>query len=111
MRHSALRAAIFFSLVLAGDAIWAREIHVRQTGSDSASGSAEQPFLTINKAASVAQPGDTVLVHSGTYREWVKRIRGGTGENTRITYRAAPGEEGGGGAAGSELEKDAARDG
>jgi hypothetical protein len=67
--------------------------HVGQTGSDSACGSADQPYLTINKAASVAQAGDTVIVHGGTYREWVKPVRGGTSESNRIKYRAAPGEE------------------
>jgi alpha-N-arabinofuranosidase len=38
-------------------------------------------------------PGDTVTIHAGTYREWVKPVRGGTNENKRITYRAAPGEK------------------
>jgi hypothetical protein len=76
-----------------GSGVSAREIHVSKTGSDSGSGSSNSPYLTINKAASVAQPGDTVTVHAGTYREWVKPIRGGTGESKRITYRAAPGEK------------------
>jgi len=73
--------------------VTAREIHVVTTGSDSGSGNQSSPYLTINKAASVAQPGDTVTVHAGTYREWVKPVRGGTGEEKRITYRAAPGEK------------------
>ncbi len=71
----------------------AREIHVATTGSDSGSGDQGSPYLTIDKAASVVEPGDTVTVHAGTYREWVKPARGGTGEGKRITYRAAPGEE------------------
>jgi len=71
----------------------AREIHVSKAGSDSGSGSQSSPYLTINKAAQVAQPGDAVTVHAGTYREWVKPLRGGSGEEKRITYRAAPGEE------------------
>jgi hypothetical protein len=73
--------------------IAARELHVAKTGGDSASGSAAKPYLTINQAASMAQPGDTVVVHSGTYREWVKPARGGSDEAHRITYRAAGGEE------------------
>jgi hypothetical protein len=93
MRNSTLRLAVFISVVLGFDGIGATQIHVRQTGSDSASGTADRPYLTINKAASVAQPGDTVIVHGGTYREWVKPIRGGTSETNRIKYRAAPGEE------------------
>jgi len=71
----------------------AREIHVAKTGSDSNPGSQTDPFLTISKAASIAQSGDTITVHAGTYREWVKPPRGGTGENNRITYRAAKGEK------------------
>ena len=71
----------------------AREIHVATTGSDSGAGSQGSPYLTVGKAASVAQPGDTVIVRAGTYREWVKPARGGTGEDQRITYRAAAGQE------------------
>ena len=71
----------------------ARELHVAKTGSNANSGSLESPYLTIGKAAEAAQPGDTVTVHGGTYREWVKPPRGGRDENSRITYRAAAGEE------------------
>ena len=71
----------------------AKEIHVAVTGNDSAAGTQATPYKTISQAATVAQPGDTVTVHKGTYREWVKPPRGGTSETNRITYRAAPGEE------------------
>jgi hypothetical protein len=71
----------------------AREIHVAKTGSNANPGSPESPYLTIGKAAEAAQPGDTVTVHGGTYREWVKPQRGGRNENGRITYRAAAGED------------------
>ncbi len=85
---------VYVSLVLSGGSeAWAIELHVATTGSDSASGSDTRPYLTINKAASVAQPGDIVTVHAGTYREWVKPINGGSDDSKRITYRAAPGEE------------------
>ena len=36
--------------------------------------------------------GDTVLVHEGEYREWVRPRRGGLSATRRITYQAAPGE-------------------
>ncbi|HIJ54116.1 MAG TPA: DUF1565 domain-containing protein [Planctomycetes bacterium] len=86
--------AVCVSLIASGGSeVRASEIHVAKTGSDSASGSHARPYLTINKAASAAQPSDTVTVHAGTYREWVKPVRGGTGESKRITYRAAPGEK------------------
>src|SRR5689334_13247136 len=41
--------------------------YVATNGSDSADGSAGAPFRTIQQAANRAQPGDTVLVHGGTY--------------------------------------------
>ena len=66
--------------------------HVSITGSDTADGSAESPLRTINKAAALAQPGDTVRVHAGTYREWVKPVRGGLSDGRRITFEAAPDE-------------------
>ena len=55
------------------------------------SGTKEQPFLTINKAAYVAKPGDVITVHEGVYREWVSPKSGGTSAQ-RITYQAAEGE-------------------
>jgi hypothetical protein len=67
-------------------------LHVATTGSDSGDGSAEKPFRTINRAAGLAQPGDTVVVHAGEYREWVKPRRGGLSDSRRITYQAAEGE-------------------
>ncbi|HYW80478.1 MAG TPA: right-handed parallel beta-helix repeat-containing protein, partial [Thermoguttaceae bacterium] len=76
----------------AGSNALAREIHVSKTGSDSDPGSQERPYQTINKAASVALPGDIVTVQGGTYREWVKPTQGGTDETHRVVYRAATGE-------------------
>ncbi|MHA6526033.1 right-handed parallel beta-helix repeat-containing protein [Tessaracoccus sp. G1721] len=66
--------------------------HVSPQGSDAAAGTQEAPFRTINRAAAVAMPGDTVVVHEGVYREWVKPRRGGLSDTRRITYEAAPGE-------------------
>ena len=65
--------------------------HVAKTGSDHADGTT-YPFRTINRAAAVAEPGDTVTVHAGVYREWVQPRRGGLSDHRRITYTAAPGE-------------------
>ena len=69
-----------------------REYHVAVTGCDSNSGTKDQPFRTIARAASLAMPGDRVIVHEGEYREWVKPAQGGTGSVSRITYEAAEGE-------------------
>ena len=67
--------------------------YVSKQGSDSAKGSEAEPFLTINKAASVAIAGDTVIVHEGEYREWVKPQHPGLSNHRRITYQAAEGEK------------------
>ncbi|MDR1130369.1 MAG: right-handed parallel beta-helix repeat-containing protein [Prevotellaceae bacterium] len=70
----------------------AREYHVSTKGNDAGTGSETAPFRTINRAAQAAYPGDVITVHAGTYREWVNPPRGGTSDDNRIVYRAAPGE-------------------
>lgn len=69
------------------------EIHVAKNGSDQGQGTLADPFLTINTAASVAVAGDTVTVHEGVYREWVKPKHKGLSEHRRIIYQAADGEK------------------
>ncbi len=70
-----------------------REIHVAQNGRNRFAGTKDQPFRTISKAAQAARAGDTVIVHAGEYREWVKPAYGGTSNVNRITYQAAEGEK------------------
>ena len=72
--------------------MYAKEYHVSVKGNDSNSGTESAPFRTINRAAQAAYAGDVITVHAGTYREWVNPPRGGTDDDTRIVYRAAPGE-------------------
>ncbi len=69
------------------------EYHVAKNGADQAEGTKQDPFLTINQAASVAVAGDTIIVHEGVYREWVKPKNAGLSEYRRITYQAAEGEK------------------
>ncbi len=66
--------------------------HVSKQGDDHASGSLQNPFLTIGRAAQLAVAGDTVTVHGGEYREWVNPQNGGISDCCRITYRVAAGE-------------------
>jgi len=66
--------------------------HVSKNGSDTNTGAHDNPFLTIGAAAKTARAGDTVIVHDGEYREWVKPNEGGLSNVRRITYVAAEGE-------------------
>ena len=71
----------------------AAELHVAVTGKDSDPGSSAAPLRTIQRAADLAQPGDTVTVHAGVYRERINPPRGGESDAKRIIYQAAPGEK------------------
>ena len=67
-------ASIFISIFLISllsIAAEAKNFYVAPSGDDAASGSLEAPYLTIQKAANMTQPGDTVWIRSGTYREAV----------------------------------------
>ncbi len=80
-------------LLLSSGLVQARRYHVSVKGDDTNKGTARAPFKTISKAAEVAQPGDVITVHEGTYRERVTPPRGSQSELKRIVYRAAPGEK------------------
>ncbi|MEM6886471.1 MAG: hypothetical protein AAF571_15725, partial [Verrucomicrobiota bacterium] len=68
-----------------------RVIHVATDGVDSSDGSGDAPLSTINAAAQIAAPGDTVCIHDGIYRESVHPLQGGISDSERITYEAAEG--------------------
>jgi hypothetical protein len=64
--------------------------YVSPAGSDANSGAAEAPFQTIQKAAEVVGPGDTVIVRPGVYTgesRIVSLDRGGT-SGAWITFRS-----------------------
>ncbi|ARV16552.1 right-handed parallel beta-helix repeat-containing protein [Polaribacter sp. SA4-12] len=84
---------IFILAFITPLAIFATEYHVSKTGNNKNLGTQESPFLTIQSAANIANPGDTITVHEGIYREWVNPLRGGLSDNERIVYRAATGEK------------------
>lgn len=92
--YSALVCSIIAGfLTVACGPLAAREIHVAISGDDSADGSATKPLRTIQAAAGLAVPGDVVTVHEGTYRERIDLPRGGSSDDKRIVYQAAPGEK------------------
>lgn len=84
---------ILCMLLLLSGAIQAREYHVSVKGDDTKKGTAKAPFQTISKAAEVAQPGDFITVHEGTYRERINPLRGGESDQKRIVYQVTPGEK------------------
>jgi hypothetical protein len=88
MKRIGITAVILFSIFI----VSAKEYHVSKSGSDSDDGSPGSPFLTIQAAADIAQPGDVITVHKGIYREHVDPVRGGTSDIQRIIYQAAEGE-------------------
>lgn len=65
--------------------------YVEQKAEPFGDGTSRRPFGTIGEAAARAQPGDTVLIGAGTYREWVCPPRGGESDARRIRYCAAEG--------------------
>src|SRR5699024_1701604 len=68
-------------------------IHVAKNGSDYGLGTETSPFLTIDKAASVALPGDSVIVHEGIYREQITHINSGLRVARRINCKAVNNEK------------------
>lgn len=60
---------------------------VSTTGSDFSAGTLNAPFQTIQRAANLARPGDTVLIRGGTYHEMVAPARSGTA-GAPITFAA-----------------------
>ena len=65
-------------------------LYVSTTGSDSNSGASGSPVKSINKAAQLAQAGDTVLVGAGTYNGTVSISKNGTASG-QITFKPADG--------------------
>jgi hypothetical protein len=71
----------------------AAEYHIAPGGDDTNPGSQSAPLRTIQRGAELAQPGDTITVHAGVYRERINPPRGGQSDTKRIVYQAAPGEK------------------
>lgn len=85
MRLRVLLFLIFSQLNFAADK------YVAKTGNDSTGdGTIGNPWLTITKAQSTANPGDTFHINVGTYDEAVEFLRGGTAGNP-VTYIAEGG--------------------
>src|SRR2546425_12223406 len=69
----------------------ARDYYVSTTGSDADAGTIDQPFLTIQKAASVMVAGDRTYIREGVYRETVRPANSGD-QGAPITFQSYSGE-------------------
>lgn len=84
-RFPALVAAILLFAASASAQEWFVD---QRTGNDAADGrSLGTAFRTIGRGAGAAQPGDTVSIRAGTYRETVTPPRSGTA-GARIVFQA-----------------------
>ena len=90
--NSVLMAGAIVLSMMSGIAS-ARTYHVSGSGNDANEGGNNAPLKTISAAAQLAQPGDSITVHEGVYRERGNPPRGGTSDDKRIVYQAAPGEK------------------
>jgi parallel beta-helix repeat protein len=75
---------------------WAAAYYVdggNRVGNDGNPGTEARPFKTIGRGVQSLQPGDTLLIKAGTYRETVILTRSGTQAHP-IRIQAYPGDEG-----------------
>ncbi|WP_109302422.1 RICIN domain-containing protein [Aquimarina sp. AU474] len=83
---------IMMFLFLIVSSLYAKNIYVAKNGNDNNLGTQSQPYKTIAKASSVAQPGDVIIISKGTYEETVKPARSGQA-GLPITYTSKDGEK------------------
>ena len=84
------------SVVGPPDCVGGAHWHVAPWGSDGAPGTFEAPLFSLQRAAQLAQPGDTILLRGGVYdamyeHVYVRVEMSGTPE-APITIRSYPGE-------------------
>jgi parallel beta-helix repeat protein len=93
-RRIGLAAAALLA-VCAGHAL-AAERHVSTIGNDGAAGTLAAPFRTLRRALATAGPGDSILLHAGTYPERIStddgEIRGGSSWANALVIAALPGD-------------------
>jgi hypothetical protein len=85
----------FLFSVLSGACIAAEahsDLYVSTNGQDSNPGTIEKPLRTIQHAANIAKPGDTVYVRAGMYCQQFAVKVSGNAEQGFITFQNQPGE-------------------
>ncbi|KPK99774.1 MAG: hypothetical protein AMK75_06385 [Planctomycetes bacterium SM23_65] len=81
-----LAAAVLHCVMLSALVARAEMYYVATDGSNANPGTAVSPWRTVQKAANIAGPGDTVCIRSGTYNERVVLKKSGTLGKT-ITFK------------------------
>ncbi|WOO39636.1 right-handed parallel beta-helix repeat-containing protein [Rubellicoccus peritrichatus] len=82
---------VFILSLFAWEALVAKPLYVSVDGSDSQSGSFEQPYETIQKAVDMAEPGTAIFVRGGVYGERIAWNTSGMSD-APIVLRNYPGE-------------------
>ena len=82
---------VLAALLAPAGAACAATYHVSPAGADTNAGTPDGCFRSIGRAAEIMQPGDTCVVHAGTYRETVRPARSGS-PGRPIRFEAAKGE-------------------
>jgi hypothetical protein len=80
---------IGFVLFLVSGNLQAATFYVASSGADTAAGSQDQPWKTLQQAAERVSTGDTVIIKSGVYKGF--RATAGGSENHPITFQAEAG--------------------
>lgn len=93
MKTKQLPAIITLLLLASLAPLQSAELHVSVSGSDANPGTQAAALQTIQHAADLARPGDTITVHQGIYRERISPPRGGESDAKRIVFQAAAGEK------------------
>lgn len=93
LRLNSLLICIFVLFSLFTTEAIATTYYVSPTGNDSNSGSSNYPFKTIQKAADIVNPGDTVIVKDGVYTDtngdnFIINLNRGGSSSAWITFKA-----------------------
>jgi parallel beta-helix repeat protein len=83
---------LVFGICFLPTASFGDDYYVARNGRDNSTCSIDAPCATFAHAADLLQPGDTLFVRGGTYREVLEPPSSGTGHDRMITYTSYPGE-------------------
>ncbi len=92
MKYIPILFLIGWILSSCDDRVTAQNIYVSKDGNDMNDGSESSPYLTLGKAANIAEAGDVVHIGEGTYEETLKPANSGTVSNP-IIFQAKEGEK------------------